>query len=140
MFMRKKVIMKLLPIKIHSIKCPQDVTAPCPVHKKQLIIFLKNTGGIDIFTYCCCSSANDVHFHCKISFVFSLINTSFFPADSLSGFYVIRGLQVSVSLRSLQNECHWHSATSVERLTAYRYGNTHVRIITYILYRHNMSF
>jgi len=31
--------------------------------------------------------------------------------DSLSSFYVIRGSQVSVSLRSLQNECHWHSAT-----------------------------
>ena len=34
-----------------------------------------------------------------------------FPVDSLSSFYVIRGSQVSVSLRSLQNECHWHSAT-----------------------------
>ena len=32
------------------------------------------------------------------------------------------------------------SSPSVEGLTAYRYGNTHVQIITYILYRHNMSF
>ena len=51
MLMGKKGMMKLLPIKIHSIKCPQDVTAPYPVHEKQLIIFLKNTGGIDIFTF-----------------------------------------------------------------------------------------
>ena len=34
-------------------------------------------------------------------------------------FYVIRGFRSTLPLRSLLNECHWHSATSVEGLTAY---------------------
>ena len=40
--------------------------------------------------------------------------------DSRTSFYVIRGSQVYTSFRSLLNECRWHSATSAERLTAYR--------------------
>ena len=59
--------------------------------------------------------------------------------DSFTGFYVIRGSQVSVSLRSLQNECTGTLQPSVEGLTAYRYGSTHVSIITVKNYRCNIK-
>lgn len=41
---------------------------------------------------------------------YSLAKPSF-PVNTLSSFYVIRGLQMSIPLWLLQNKCQWHSAT-----------------------------
>ena len=54
--------------------------------------------------------------HFEITHKFALLSKISLCRD----FYVIRWFRSTLPLRSLLNECHWHSATSVEGLTAYR--------------------
>ena len=47
-----------------------------------------------------------------------------FPCDPLTGFYVIRGSQVSVHFGRCKPSATGTLQPSAEGLTAYRYGNT----------------